>query len=44
MKVIRTVFIILCCILFKINAQETLPEIEGFYGDPSLETQFAFVQ
>ena len=44
MKVTQTIFIILCFFLIKANAQERLPEIEGFYDDPSLETQFAFVQ
>ena len=44
MKVTQTIFIILCFFLIKANAQERLPEIEGFYDDPSLESQFAFVQ
>ena len=26
------------------NAQETTPNVEGFYDDPSVETQFAFVE
>ena len=31
-------------ILFFSNAQDTPPEVEGFYDDPSVETQFAFVE
>jgi len=31
-------------ILFFSNAQDTPPEVEGFYDDPSVETQFSFVE